>query len=39
MELLLIEDEPLALERLEEGVRAYDPSVRVVGPRRGGGAG
>jgi DNA-binding LytR/AlgR family response regulator len=30
MELLLIEDEPLALERLEEGVRAYDPSVRVV---------
>ena len=30
MDLLLIEDEPLALERLEEGVRAYDPAVRIV---------
>lgn len=31
MELLLIEDEPLAMERLADGVRAWDPGVRVVG--------
>lgn len=31
MDLLLIEDEPLALERLAEGVRAWDPAVRIVG--------
>jgi DNA-binding LytR/AlgR family response regulator len=30
MDLLLIEDEPLALERLQEGVHAYDPTVRIV---------
>jgi two-component system, LytTR family, response regulator len=30
MDLLLIEDEPLALARLEEGVREYDPAVRIV---------
>jgi len=31
VELLLIEDEPLAMERLAEGVRAWDPGVRIVG--------
>lgn len=31
MDLLLIEDEPLALERLAEGVRAWDARVRIVG--------
>jgi two-component system LytT family response regulator len=30
MDLVLIEDEPLALDRLAEGVRAYDPAMRVV---------
>jgi DNA-binding LytR/AlgR family response regulator len=30
MDLLLIEDEPLAMERLAEGVRAWDPAVRIV---------
>jgi DNA-binding LytR/AlgR family response regulator len=31
MEVLLIEDEPLAMERLEEGVLAFDPTVRIAG--------
>jgi DNA-binding LytR/AlgR family response regulator len=30
MDLLLIEDEPLALERLRQGVRTYDPAIRIV---------
>jgi len=31
VELLLIEDEPLAMERLAEGVRVWDPGARIVG--------
>ena len=31
MEVLLIEDEPLALERLVLGIHAYDPGIRVAG--------
>jgi two-component system LytT family response regulator len=31
MNVLLIEDEPLALERLVEGVRAWDPGLRIAG--------
>lgn len=31
MDLVLIEDEPLALERLALGVAEYDPAIRIVG--------
>jgi DNA-binding LytR/AlgR family response regulator len=31
MNVLLIEDEPLALERLAEGVKAWDPEIQIVG--------
>jgi DNA-binding LytR/AlgR family response regulator len=31
MEVLLIEDEPLAMERLEEGILAFDPQIRIAG--------
>jgi two-component system LytT family response regulator len=31
MDLLLIEDEPIAMERLADGVRRWDPQVRIVG--------